>query len=215
MTLEELNHYNAKKRRPAYIAYKGVSESDMGKNGEHQGEHVAGVDLSEALQYAPHDENIFNGFKKVTMLHNPQISIPKHKRQINSKEKWRQWYQIYHPHPNTVHFSIVLHFFAADMDITFLSLPLEKFEQGTYYAFFSATLFDTSDLMPAMEKAMQTHPFALGIFYQHEHKTFEESLWHNEKISKPLYAQKHNAKKIQKHLEVSEIFLCLKLLSHL
>ncbi|MFA6190941.1 MAG: 2-oxoacid:acceptor oxidoreductase subunit alpha [Sulfurimonas sp.] len=151
MTLEELSHYNGKDGQPAYIAYKGivydVSKSDMWKDGEHQGEHTAGVDLSEALQYAPHGEDVFKGFKAVGKLemHERDAPIPKQdsklKSTTTSKEKWRKWYQIYHPHPIAAHFPIVLHFFAAGMDIAFLSSPLEKFEQGTYYAFFSATLF--------------------------------------------------------------------------
>ena len=60
---------------------------------------------------------------------------------------------------------------------------------------------DTSDLMSAMEKAMQTHPFALGVFYQQERKTFEESLWSGGKMSKPLYTQKHDVKEMQKQFD--------------
>ncbi len=151
MTLEELSHYNGRDGNPAYVAYKGVvydlSQSDMWKNGEHQGEHVAGVDLSEALQHAPHGEDVFKGFKEVGKLEMHEKKIPmsrqelKLKYTITSKEKWRRWYQIYHPHPVTAHFPIVLHFFAAGMDIAFIFSPLEKFEQGTYYAFLFATLF--------------------------------------------------------------------------
>jgi len=151
MTREELSHYNGKDGRPAYIAYKGivydVSESDMWEDGEHQGEHVAGVDLTEALQYAPHGEEVFSGFNTVGKLEIQERKVSKSKQTsklkstISSKEKWRKWYQIYHPHPVTAHFPIVLHFFAAAMDIAFLFSPLEKFEQGAYYAFISATLF--------------------------------------------------------------------------
>lgn len=107
MTLEELSHYNGKDGQPAYVAYKGtvydVSQSGMWKNGEHQGEHVAGVDLSEAMRFAPHGEDVFEGFKKVGKLetYEKEVPLPKQdaevKSTITSKEKWRKWYQIYHP----------------------------------------------------------------------------------------------------------------------
>jgi len=151
MTLQELSRYNGKNGQPVYVAYKGVvydvTQSGMWKDGEHQGEHVAGVDLTEAMQYAPHGDEVFKGFKEVGKLevHEKEIHMPKQdsklKNTITAKEKWRKWYQIYHPHPITAHFPIVLHFFAAGMDIAFLFSPLEKFEVGAYYAFFYATVF--------------------------------------------------------------------------
>ncbi len=84
--------------------------------------------------------------------------------------------------------------------------PCVVFNPVNTYKWFSENSYileghDTSNLMSAMEKALQTHPFALGIFYQQERKTFEESLWSDGKISKPLYAQKHNAKEIQKQFD--------------
>jgi predicted heme/steroid binding protein len=58
MTLDELKQYNGKNGQKAYIAYKDkvydVTSSSMWKNGEHEGLHYAGNDLTSALQSAPH-----------------------------------------------------------------------------------------------------------------------------------------------------------------
>ena len=60
-TLEELKQYDGKNGRPAYIVYKGkvydVTDDPLWIDGDHQGEHKAGVDLTEELSYAPHGED--------------------------------------------------------------------------------------------------------------------------------------------------------------
>lgn len=152
MTLEELSRYNGKNGAKAYVAYKGLvydlTDSDMWEEGEHQGAHEAGVDLTEAMGDAPHADDVLKSFKVVAKLEAKEVEhlsaetkqkiVPK--KAQTPKEKWRKWYQIYHPHPITAHFPIVLHLFAAGMDIAFFFSPVEKFEQGAYYAFFAATL---------------------------------------------------------------------------
>ena len=148
MTLEELSRYNGKNGQSAYIAYRGVvydvSDSDMWEDGEHQGSHEAGVDLTEAMGDAPHADDVLKGFRIVAKLEqnsSQKASLQQeHVEILTPKDKWRKWYSIYHPHPMTAHFPIVLHFFAAGMDIAFFFSPVEKFEQGAYYAFFSATI---------------------------------------------------------------------------
>jgi predicted heme/steroid binding protein len=59
-TLEELKQYDGKNGRPAYIAYKGkvydVTDSFLWIDGDHQGEHQAGRDLTEEISLAPHGE---------------------------------------------------------------------------------------------------------------------------------------------------------------
>jgi len=61
-TLEELAKYDGRNGRPAYIAYKGriydVSGSDLWEDGDHQGLHEAGKDLTEAFGDAPHDDDL-------------------------------------------------------------------------------------------------------------------------------------------------------------
>ncbi len=61
-TLDELKKYDGKDGRPAYIAYKGkvydVSDDFLWVEGDHQGEHVAGKDLTEGMARAPHAEDV-------------------------------------------------------------------------------------------------------------------------------------------------------------
>jgi predicted heme/steroid binding protein len=71
-TLEELKQFDGRDGRPAYIAYKGkvydVTESFLWINGDHQGQHEAGKDLTEEMALAPHGEETFDRVKLVGVL---------------------------------------------------------------------------------------------------------------------------------------------------
>ncbi len=53
-TCKELEEYNGKNGKPAYIAYQGkvygISQSDLWRGGEHMGMHLAGKDLTEEVE---------------------------------------------------------------------------------------------------------------------------------------------------------------------
>ena len=61
-TLEELAEFNGRDGKPAYVAYKGkvydVTAGPTWMDGMHLDEHEAGQDLTEALEYAPHGEEV-------------------------------------------------------------------------------------------------------------------------------------------------------------
>lgn len=61
-TLEQLKQNDGKNGKPSYIAFKGkvydVSDDFLWVEGDHQGEHSAGRDLTEAMQHAPHVEDV-------------------------------------------------------------------------------------------------------------------------------------------------------------
>lgn len=61
-TLEELAEFDGRDGKPAYVAFKGivydVTESSMWGDGDHEDQHQAGADLTDAHQDAPHDEYI-------------------------------------------------------------------------------------------------------------------------------------------------------------
>ena len=71
-TLNELKQYDGREGRPAYIAYNGkvydVSESFLWMEGDHQGQHVAGKDLTDDMKMAPHGEDMFERVKLVGVL---------------------------------------------------------------------------------------------------------------------------------------------------
>lgn len=71
-TLEQLKQHDGKNGRPAYIAYKGkvydVSDNYLWVDGDHQGEHSAGRDLTEEMSRAPHMEDVLERVKLVGVL---------------------------------------------------------------------------------------------------------------------------------------------------
>lgn len=71
-TLQELKQYDGREGRPAYIAYKGkvydVTESYLWLDGDHQGQHEAGKDLTEEIGLAPHGEETLEKVKLIGVL---------------------------------------------------------------------------------------------------------------------------------------------------
>jgi len=71
-TLEELKQFDGKEGRPACIAYKGkvydVTEDYLWIDGDHQGEHQAGKDLTEEMSKAPHGEDRLELVKQIGVL---------------------------------------------------------------------------------------------------------------------------------------------------
>lgn len=71
-TKEELARYNGRNGLPAYTAYRGkvydVTGSFLWKDGSHQVLHKAGADLTDALEQAPHDEDVLEKFPVVGTL---------------------------------------------------------------------------------------------------------------------------------------------------
>jgi len=75
MTLKELAQFNGQNGTPAYVAVSGVvydvSGSKLWQNGNHEGAHQAGQDLTEALKTAPHIRSVVERFPVVGQLTAP------------------------------------------------------------------------------------------------------------------------------------------------
>ena len=71
-TLEELKQYDGREGKPVYFAYMGkiydATESFLWTNGDHQGQHEAGKDLTNEIQFAPHGEEMFERVKLIGVL---------------------------------------------------------------------------------------------------------------------------------------------------
>jgi predicted heme/steroid binding protein/uncharacterized membrane protein len=137
MTLKKLQQYNGKNKNKAYVAYKGkiydVSNSTLWNNGMHQGMHEAGHDLTQAMENAPHAEEVFAGFDVVDILDEDD---QKNEHHID----WAKWYRKYHPHPMFVHFPIALHLFAVGLNLLFLFYQEPSFATAVFYSLFAATI---------------------------------------------------------------------------
>lgn len=66
---EELARNNGKNGTPAFFAHNGkvydVSKSILWENGDHQGLHDAGKDLTEELASAPHGSDVLDRFSVI------------------------------------------------------------------------------------------------------------------------------------------------------
>lgn len=72
LSKEELKSYDGQDGRKVYVAYKDkvydVSSSLWWDEGMHQGEHVAGHDLTEEIDAAPHSTDVLKNFKVVALF---------------------------------------------------------------------------------------------------------------------------------------------------
>lgn len=70
-TVKELNEFDGKGGKPGYVGYKGkvydVSASDQWNDGDHMG-HLAGKDLTEDMEIAPHADDVMGRMKVVGEL---------------------------------------------------------------------------------------------------------------------------------------------------
>jgi predicted heme/steroid binding protein len=71
-TRDELSKYNGKNGMPNYVAVQGkvydVTKSGLWEDGEHQGMHTSGRDLSNDIKDAPHEMEVFATFPQVGEL---------------------------------------------------------------------------------------------------------------------------------------------------
>jgi len=76
-TAKDLAQYNGKNGKPAYVAYKGkvhdVTDSFLWKDGRHQVLHSAGIDLTHAIEQAPHSGDELAKFPVVGILQETSI----------------------------------------------------------------------------------------------------------------------------------------------
>lgn len=167
MTIDELKKHDGQNGAKAYIAYKNVvydvTNSPLWKEGNHQGSHTAGHDLTSELPDAPHSTEVFKRFKVVGRLEEGEkTQEPKIDFSEPLKSKLRAWYKEYHPHPAVVHFPIALHLFAAGMDALFLVTPKEAYAIGVFYSFFVATVMGFVAMIPGILSWWINYNFYMG-----------------------------------------------------
>jgi predicted heme/steroid binding protein len=71
-SLEELAIYDGQDGEAAYVAYEGkvydLTDSPMWEFGNHEYEHAAGEDHTDAMAAAPHGDDVMDGFPVVGIL---------------------------------------------------------------------------------------------------------------------------------------------------
>ncbi len=71
-TKEELAKFNGKNGTPIYVAYNGkvydLSSSSLWEEGEHQGMHIGGEDMTKEIADAPHENDVLERFPLVGTL---------------------------------------------------------------------------------------------------------------------------------------------------
>jgi len=80
MTLQELTQFDGKEGRKAYVAVNGtiydLTKSERWQNGNHEGAHQAGGDMTEAIKAAPHVRSVIEAFPVVGKV-DPDPLTPK------------------------------------------------------------------------------------------------------------------------------------------
>lgn len=165
-TEEELLHYNGNDGMPAYVAFKGkvydVSSSNLWENGEHFKKHFAGFDLTSAMANAPHSEEVFEKYPPVGVLIPTPVIATEIENKPDEKERYKQWYAKYHPHPLIVHFPIALHYYSAIADILFLANPSAKYEAAVFSSFLIATVMGFVALIAGVFSWWANYDFAMS-----------------------------------------------------
>ena len=155
MTRNQLKQYNGQNGMKAYVGYKGkvydVTKSPFWKEGEHEGVHSAGADLTPMMIGAPHGDEVFNTFQVVAMLEEEKADKQNKASSLGPlKARLQYWYKKYHPHPMTVHFPIALHIFSSGLDLLFIASPKAAYAVGVFYTFFVATVMGFVAMIPGL-----------------------------------------------------------------
>lgn len=126
-TIEKLKEYDGKEGKPTYAVFKGkvydVSSSPLWKNGIHAGKHSAGVDLTESMLSAPHNEEKLIKFRIVGELG----------KEKSFGQKLLLKLEELHPHPILVHFPIAFSIGFSLLSFLYVFTGKIPFEIGSYY----------------------------------------------------------------------------------
>jgi predicted heme/steroid binding protein/uncharacterized membrane protein len=131
MKRDEVKNFNGEDGKPAYIIYDGkvydVTDSRLWKNGKHMGRHKAGEDLTAFISMAPHTDKVLEKVKYVCDIEEENVKD-------NKKEKIRELYRKYHPHPILIHYPMGILYFGAFMEFLYLIFKIQSFETSAFYA---------------------------------------------------------------------------------
>lgn len=140
MKKDELQQHNGKEGNKTYVSYKGkvydVTDSRLWKNGRHVNRHEAGMDLTEAMESAPHGWEVLERYKQVDSIDGFRVKQEKGKKAVIKK-----LYRMFHPHPMLLHFPMAMVVFTVIMQFIFLYSGKASFETAGFYSLVTALVF--------------------------------------------------------------------------
>ena len=142
--MEELNRFDGKEGRPAYVVYDGkvydVSDSKRWKAGFHMNRHHAGNDLTTDIQAAPHEPSVLERYPQVGTLKKSaeaDSQLPQAlSRFLDAVPFFRR-----HPHPMTIHFPIAFTFATFGFTFLYLIEGVTNFDVAAFYCLGAAVCF--------------------------------------------------------------------------
>jgi predicted heme/steroid binding protein/uncharacterized membrane protein len=148
---DDLQKFNGQDSEKAYVSYKGkvydVTDSRLWKNGKHVNKHMAGMDLTEALESAPHGMDVLERFAHVDTIEGFRMQ----KEESGGKKALiKKLYRITHPHPMLIHFPMGLLVFTVIMQAIFLYYKDASFETAAFYSLFTAVVFTVPTIVSGM-----------------------------------------------------------------
>ena len=142
--LEELQQFDGKEDRPAYVAYNGkvydVSGSKRWNGGLHMNRHHAGNNLTTDIQAAPHDPSVLERYPQIGTL-KEEKGTERELPPMLSRILERAPFFRRHPHPMTIHFPIVFTFATLAFTFLYLITGLKSFETTAFHCLGAAVFF--------------------------------------------------------------------------
>ncbi len=139
MKRKDIKKFNGQNGQPAYIIYKNkvydVTNSRFWKNGTHMSRHKAGEDMTDFISLAPHKDELL---KRDNIKYIDEVEPEYAKETV--KEKYRDIYSKYHPHPVLIHYPMGILYFGALMLLLYLITKNSNFETTAYYSLVVGTI---------------------------------------------------------------------------
>jgi len=164
---DDLQKSHGKDGEKAYVSYKGkvydVTGSRLWKNGRHVNKHEAGMDLTEALESAPHGADVLERFEHVGTIEGFKV-----KKDVSKKAFMQKLYRMFHPHPMFIHFPMGLLIFTVIMQLLFLFTGKASFEVSGFYSLAVAVVFMIPTILSGILSWWLNYDFAITKIFMYK-----------------------------------------------
>jgi predicted heme/steroid binding protein/uncharacterized membrane protein len=144
ISLEDLQDCDGSAGKPTYLVYQGkvfdVSGSKLWPGGHHMNTHLAGRDLTDEINAAPHGPEVLERYPQVGVLDSPatgRAGVPAFLARLLRRYPLLKR----HPHPMIVHFPIAFMIAAPAFTLLYLLTQRQSFEPTAFYCLVGGVLF--------------------------------------------------------------------------